>query len=79
MLDFLKGRDSEVVWRAELPLAVRNRSAEVEQRGEFGWVLVLRLTHEAAEKMLAGLDLPRHVEGELAPVSGFRLGQYPTP
>jgi hypothetical protein len=70
MLDFL--RDSEVVWRAELPLSARDRSAQVEHRGEFGWVLVLRFTHEGAERLLAGLDLPRHVEGELAPKPGLR-------
>lgn len=66
MLDFL--RDSEVVWRAELPLAVRDRSASVKI-SEFGWVLVLRLMHEDTTELLTGLDLPRYVEGQPAPKS----------
>ena len=69
MLDFheRERRDVKVVWRAELPKSVRLRSARVQQHKDFGWVLVLRFTHADAEALLAGLSLPKCVEGQEAP------------
>lgn len=72
MLDFLsphrkRGETVKVVWRAELPKATQMRSARVQYVREFGWVLVLRFTHDEAEALLAGLSLPWCVEGQEAP------------
>jgi hypothetical protein len=65
MLDFLSAdyRHPEAVWRAELPASVKMRHAKVEYRGEFGWVLVLRYTHEDAAGALVALDLSECVYG----------------
>jgi len=72
MLDFhsprrKRGETVKVVWRAELPKTVQMRSARVQHVKNFGWVLVLRFTHGDAEALLAGLSLPRYVEGQEAP------------
>lgn len=65
MLDFHQhhGRDVEVVWRAELPSFWTMRSARVEHGKEFGWVLVVRLTHWEAKSLLARHGWPDYVVG----------------
>jgi hypothetical protein len=70
MLDFhvRERRQVRVVWRAELPDMATMRSARVEQVKDFGWVLVLRFTHDEARDMLDHVSLPDYLEGELAPV-----------
>lgn len=69
MLDFhgprrKRGETVKVVWRAELPKGVSARCCRVRYDKDFGWVLVLRFTHDDAEALLAGLSLPRYVEGQ---------------
>ena len=72
MLDFhgprrKRGETVKVVWRAELPKALSDRSCRVQYLKEFGWVLVVRFTHEDAEAILAGWLWVGYVEGQEAP------------
>lgn len=68
MLDFhgprrKRGETVEVVWRAQLPSFWSMRSARVEYSKDFGWVLVVRLAHEEAKRLLAGVRWPDYVLG----------------
>jgi hypothetical protein len=80
MLDFHQrhGRDVEVVWRAELPSFWSMRSARVEHSKDFGWVLVVRLVHEEAKRLLIRHAWPEHVAGWPESVLGQALGKHGT-
>jgi hypothetical protein len=72
MLDFhgprrKRGETVEVVWRAELPSFWSMRSARVEYSKDFGWVLVVRLVHEEAKRLLTGVSWPDYVAGGSSP------------
>lgn len=79
MLDFHDGpRDyPEVVWRAELPSFWSMRSARVEYNKDFGWILVVRLTHEEAVSLLARHSWPASVEGLSGPEAMVAVGLRP--